>query len=241
MALSSWRGDVGTISPTLRPGSTEEFIRLLPEGVGVMSTHLSISRGTVDEFKAQLNAYEEKIAELAPRKPNVILPGGAPPFMVHGRKGEAKIVSAWERKYRVPIATSGQFQARALKVLGVKSIVGASYFGRKLNDIFANYFTDAGFTVRAMDGIDVAFDKVQDLSPQMVYAHIKKSFLRCKGADAIYMLGSGWRTLEIIEILERDLGVPVVHPVCAKVWEVQKQLHIRERRQGYGVLLATLP
>jgi maleate isomerase len=225
----------------LRPGNVEEFIRLLPDGVGVMSTHLSIARGTIEEFKAQIDAYEEKIAELAPRQPDVILPGGAPPFMVHGRKGEAKIVAAWERKYRVPIATSGQFQARALKTLGAKSIVGASYFPPKLNDIFARYFTDAGFVVRAMDGIEVPFDAVQNLSPHAVYAHIKKSFLRCKGADAIYMLGSGWRTLDIIEMLERDLDVPVVHPVCAKVWEVQKRLHICEKRQGFGVLLATLP
>mgnify|MGYP006144523517 CR=1 FL=1 len=34
-----------------------------------------------------------------------------------------------------------------------------------------------------------------------------------KGADAIYMLGSGWRTLHIIDLLEKDLGVPVVQLV----------------------------
>ncbi len=73
--------------------------------------------------------------------------------------------------------------------------------------------TDAGFTVRGMEGIEVPFDKVQELSGEQVYAHIKRSFLRHKGADAIYMLGSGWRTLEIVRTLEQDLQVPVVHPV----------------------------
>src|SRR3984893_762089 len=82
--------------------------------------------------------------------------------------------------------------------LHVKTMVGATYFPPKLNSIFARYFRDAGFTVRAMEGIDVPFDKVQELSSQQIYAHIKRSFLRAKGADAIYMLGSGWRTLDII-------------------------------------------
>jgi maleate isomerase len=130
---------------------------------------------------------------------------------------------------------------RALKALKAKSFVGATYFPAKLNAIFAKYFTDAGFKVRGMEGIDVAFNKVQELSGEQIYAHIKKSFLKSKGADAIYMLGSGWRTLEIIKTLEQDLQVPVVHPVTARVWEFQKRLNVREPRSGFGHMLEALP
>lgn len=241
MAFSSWRGIVGLVSPTLRPGSTEEVIRLLPEGIGVLPLFLNIHRGTVDEFKTQLQAYEAKIGELLPQKPDVIALSGAPPFMVHGYRGEAKIVTSWEKKYRVPIFTSGQNHVNALKALKAKTIVGATYFSGKINGVFARYFEDAGFEVKAMAGIEVPFEKVQELSSREVYAHIKKSFLGTKGADVIYMLGSGWRTLDIIDMLERDLGVPVVHPVAARVWELQKRLHVNEPRRGYGVLLAMLP
>ena len=51
------------------------------------------------------------------------------------------------------------------------------------------------------------------------------------------MLGSGWRTLDIIELLEQDLKVPVVHPVPARVWSIQKRLHVNESIAGYGRLL----
>ncbi|MFL5002617.1 MAG: hypothetical protein ACJ8DY_19715, partial [Xanthobacteraceae bacterium] len=61
------------------------------------------------------------------------------------------------------------------------------------------------------------------------------------GADAIYMLGSGWRTLPIIAILEADLQVPVVHPITARVWEIQKRLHVRQPVSGYGHMLEALP
>ena len=53
----------------------------------------------------------------------------------------------------------------------------------------------------------------------------------------MYLLGSGWRVLPVIDVLEQDLGIPVVHPVPARCWEIQKRLHINEPVSGYGVLL----
>jgi maleate isomerase len=241
MSFSSWRGTVGMVNPTMRPGMTEEVCRLLPEGIGLIPLFLNISRGTEDEFEKMMPEYEKLIAVLAGQNCDLIHPNGAPPFMVHGFKGEAKIVAAWEKKYKVPIMSVAQNHVRALKALKAKSFVGATYFPDKLNRIFAKFFTDAGFAVRGMAGINVPFNKVQELSGEQIYAHIKKSFLASKGGDAIYMLGSGWRTLPIIEILEQDLGVPVVHPVTARVWEFQKRLRVREPRSGYGMMLSELP
>jgi maleate cis-trans isomerase len=150
-------------------------------------------------------------------------------------------VKTWAKKYRTPIMSVAQNHVNALKALKAKTIIGATYFPPKLNAIFAKYFRDAGFTVRGMEGVEVAFDKVQELSSHQVYAHIKRNFLKAKGADAIYMLGSGWRTLDIIATLEHDLQVPVLQPVTARVWEIQKRLHVREPRRGFGHLLAALP
>jgi maleate isomerase len=240
MAFSSWRGVVGMINPTMRPGVTEEVIRLLPEGIACIPLFLNIRRGTEDEFKTMMPHYEKAIAQLAEVGCDLIHPHGAPPFMVQGRKRETALVKAWE-KYRVPIFTVAQNHVRALQALKARSIVGATYFPARLNAVFAKYMRDAGFQVRGMDGIDVPFDKVQELAAEQVYAHIKKSFLKHKGADAIYMLGSGWRTLNIIQTLEQDLQVPVVHPVTARVWEMQKRLHVREPRKGYGTLLEAMP
>ena len=241
MSFSAWRGIAGIIHPTLRPGALEEFIRLLPEGIGVIPLFTNITKGTREEFGTVMDAYEAQIAILAEQGCDAIHPNGAPPFMVHGLKGEAKLIDGWEKKYKAPIFTAGQNHITALKAIKAKTIVGATYFSGEINDTFAQYFKDAGFKVKAMEGIDVPFNKAQELSGEQVYAHIKKHFLRCGGADAVYMLGSGWRTLHIIQTLEDDLKVPVVHPVPARVWEFQKRLHVNEPRKGYGHLLEALP
>ena len=115
MVFASWRGVVGCVKPTHRPGSLEEFIRLLPEGIGVVPVYLNFQRGTEDEFRAALNAVHEKVAELATEGVDLIHPEGAPPFMVHGYKGEATIVKDWEAEFKTPIVTAAQTQVESFE------------------------------------------------------------------------------------------------------------------------------
>ena len=241
MAFTSRLGIVGLVNPTMRPGPTEELIRLLPEGIGVIPLFLNIRAGTQAEFKRVVARYEPQVALLAKQKCDLIHLIGAPPFMVLGRTAETELIAGWQRKYRTPIFTVPQNHVAALRALGAKRIVGATYFPARLNAIFAQYMRESGFDVLAMDGIDVPFHKVQELPERQITAHIKRSFGQQPGADAIYMLGSGWRTLNIVAKLERDLGVPVVHPVTARAWEIQKRLHLRHVIKGYGRLLEKMP
>ena len=241
MSYTSWRGVVGLIKPTMRTGSLEEFIRLLPEGIGVIPLFLQIKRGDEDEFREALRAYESRVDDLAAQKVDLIHPEGAPPFMVQGYKGEQEIVRQWEKKHQIPVVTAGMTQVEALRALKAKKVLGVTYFTGEINNTFTRYFTEAGFEIVGMEGISVPFDDVGRLSGEEVYAHTRKAFVKNPGAEAIYMLGSGWRTLNIVATLEQDLQVPVVHAVPARVWAIQKRLHVKQPVKGYGQLLETMP
>ena len=65
MAFSSWRGIIGIIKPTMRPGGLEDMIRILPEGIGVIPLFNNITRGDRAEFKEVMKDYDEKVAILA--------------------------------------------------------------------------------------------------------------------------------------------------------------------------------
>lgn len=241
MAFSSWRGVVGVIKPTMRPGSLEEFIRLIPEGIGVIPTFLDIHEGTTAEFTSVLPAFEAKVAELAKLKVDLIHPEGGPPFMLRGFDGEAEVVRRWEAAYGTPVVTSGQTQVEAMRAVDIQRFVGLTYFVGDLNEVFAAYFRGAGFEVLAMEGVEVPFADVGRLASTEVYAAAKRTFLGHPEAEGIYLLGSGWRVLDIIETLEQDLGVPVIHPVAARAWAVQRRLHVRQPVLGYGRLLEEMP
>jgi maleate isomerase len=233
---------VGLVLPTMRSGTVIDVVPLLPRGVGLLPVYLAFREGTEDEFKQGFGEYEKQIAILADHGCDLIHPEGAPPFMVRGLTEETALVDAWQRKYRTPMFTSGQNHVHALHALDVRSIFGATYFKGKINDLYARYFEDAGFEVHGMQGLEgVEFKQVQDIPSSHIYDLIVAGFRKNPGAKCVYMLGSGWRTLDIIERLEQSLGVPVVHPQTARVWEIQKRLDINEPKQGFGVLMSKLP
>jgi len=240
MAYTLWRGVAGLVKPTRRPGSLEELIKLLPDGIGVVPLLLNFRQGSEQEFRAAIPLYEKYVAELAEQGMDMIHPGGTPPFMLLGYKGEAELISSWEKKYRTPIFTAGQNHVAALRALGIRKFVGASYSALQ-NRIVIDYMSEAGFKVVSMEPIDVPFDQVGQISPETCYAHIKKLFRAHKGADGIYIQGGGWRTEGIVQMLEQDLQVPVVHANLAQVWDIQKRLVVNQPRSGYGRLLQELP
>jgi len=51
MAFTMWRGVVGLVRPTRRPGAIEELIRMLPEGIGVLPFMLMMGTKKNENFK----------------------------------------------------------------------------------------------------------------------------------------------------------------------------------------------
>jgi maleate cis-trans isomerase len=185
--------------------------------------------------------YEAKTAELAQLGADLVRPSGAPPFMLLGYHKEQELIHGWEKKYNVPMFTSGQNHVRALRTLGIKRFVGASYFPQQMNNIFARYFTEAGFQVLAMEGIDAPFAAVPNVPPEEILAFMKRIVAKHNQADGIYMLGSAWKTVALIDRLEKDTGLTIVHAGPARAWETQLRLGLRHSIPGYGRLLAEMP
>ena len=240
MVSDSWRGMVGIIKPTKGSASLVEMIRMLPDGIGIIPLFNNIRHGKIEEFRAAIPAYEEKIAELAEDGVDVIHAAGTPPFMLLGYQGEQEIIEKWEKRFKIPIFTSGTNQIAALRALKMKKFVGVGYDFEDTS-IVANYFTAAGFNVLGLEKLPGPWEEVGRLSSREIYYQAKRLFLRYPEADGIYFQGGKLRILDIIEALEQDLQVPVLHPGVAQAWEIQKRLHVRQPMAGYGRLLAELP
>ncbi|HEX9453840.1 MAG TPA: hypothetical protein VGA27_05755 [Candidatus Binatia bacterium] len=243
MATNEKEYIVGTVRPTNRPEAGQELDldTLIPAKIKFLSSTMNFTRGTEEEFSTSMPGYEAKAAEFARMGANLVRPSGAPPFMLLGYEKEQELIGSWEKKYRVPMWTSGQNHVKALRTLRIKKFVGASYFPEKMNNIFARYFTDAGFQVLAMEGIDSPFADVPKVPPEKILEFMKSIAAKHKNADGIYMLGSAWKSVEIIERLENDTGLTVVHAGPARAWGTQLSLGLRHPIKGYGKLLAEIP
>ncbi|MCH8917652.1 MAG: hypothetical protein IIC52_06320 [Proteobacteria bacterium] len=154
-----------------------------------------------------------------------------PPISSNGRNATAS-----------PCSPPESTQVAALKALGVARFVGYTPFAGELAEAFRQYFTDAGFEVLAMGKpIDDA-DDVYNLTTEQIRDRIIAAYRTVPGdSQALYILGSGWRVLDVIEDLEAALGVPVLHPVVVRCWYILTQLGRGQGRAGHGRLLAAMP
>ena len=235
------RGIVGLVKPTYRPGSMESFIRLMPEGVGFIPAHVGVRAGTEQEFQEALAIAERKVTKLAKLGANVVMIMGAPPAMVRGHGSDRELARRLEDKCGVTVLTATMAQVEAFRALGMKKIAGITYFTGDLNDKFARFLEDEGFTVAAMKGMDVPFGDAGKIPADEIYAFARKTFFGAGPVDGIYMLGAGWHNLPVIELLERDLKTLLVSSIPAQVWATQKRLKIHAPVQGYGRLLEEMP
>jgi maleate cis-trans isomerase len=240
---SNYRGIVGDIKPRATDSALVDMIKLLPDGIGVIPVYLNLTRGSREEYGSSYATYEMHIAYLASQKCNVIAIEGAPPFMLLGPAREAEMVDGWKRKYNTDMFTSSQNQVNAFRALGAKRILGitSGSGGPDMDKVYAKYFEDSGIGVVAMEGMGVEFKSIPDVPPAAIASFIKKAFAEHGGADAVYILGSALEALRLIAPLEAELGVPVVQAIAARIWEIQKRLHVHEPIKGYGRLLETLP
>jgi len=239
--MYGWRGTIGLVKPTFRPGPLEAFIRLLPEGVCAVPRYVGIRSGTEKEFAEALAVADQRVGELAALKVDLVLLQGAPPFMLLGPEFDRDNSRKLREKHGVAVLSTTMIQIDALKSLDAKSLVGLTYFQDDLNPKFAQFFEKAGFTVKAMKGIDVPFADVGKVPVEVIYAEAKILFQQSGGADCLYLLGAGWDCLKAIAPLERDLNTSVVTNVPADLWAALKFLGIREPIKGYGRLLEELP
>ena len=234
-------GFVGMVKPTSQAsGSHDALAAMLPASVRCHTFYCGIKDGTVEEFQTVMPEYERGVAEVAALKVDLIHPEGTPPFMLHGYAGEQRIVQGWQDKYGIPVFTSGMNQIRAMKALGAKRIVGAGY-DSITGPIVEEYFRDAGFDVIAIEKVKATWEEVGLLTNGQMIAMMTDVFRRHPGGQVMYLQGSKWPSLDVVEELEHEIGVPVVQAVAARGWEIQLRLGLRHPVSGYGQLVADIP
>lgn len=232
---------VGMVKPTTQgSGSHDALVKMLPASVRTHTVYCGIRDGTVEEFQTVMPEYERGVAEVAALKVDLIHPEGTPPFMLHGYAGEQRIVGGWQDKYGIPVFTSGMNQIRAMKALGAGRIVGAGY-DSITGPMVERYFRDAGFEVIAIEKVKATWEEVGELTGDEMIAMMTDVFRRHPGGQVMYLQGSKWPSLDVVEELEHAIGVPVVQAVAARCWEIQLRLGLRKPVAGYGRLVAELP
>jgi maleate isomerase len=244
MAYSNWRGVIGMVKPGMTAGAFDEFVRLLPDGIGAIQLFMDLpeERGA-GRLQAAFQQLDEKIGRLAAEQVDIIFPEGSAAYMMKGRTAERDLIEYWESKHKTTIAPTGFTLVSAMTAMKFKKIIGIRPFTWQSGaDFTKNYFCEAGFDVLEVVS-PAGFDHttIDRITPQNVYRTAKQAVARHQGADGIFILAAIMPSTEIIQAIEDDLGIPVITATTARCWQALTHLRVREPRDGFGRLLKELP
>ncbi len=128
---------------------------------------------------------------------------------------------------------------RALEALGVSRFAMATPYTDAVNRIEREFFEDNGFEVtRVAGGGLVETPEIQLCEPRVAYDRARE--VDDDRAETVFISCTGFRTIEILEQLEADLGKPVISANQATFADCLRILEIGEAVAGFGSLFARL-
>ena len=112
---------------------------------------------------------------------------------------------------------------------------------QRMREIGIETFTfleEASFEVLALKGLRERYNwDIHRLPPSAAYRLTMDAAKEVSGADGVLISCGGLQTFEVIETLERDLGLPVVTSNQAALWAGLGMTRVSEPVEGYGRLL----
>ena len=238
--MYGWRGRIGLLVPSINTTMETEFWRIAPQGVSVHSARISGGRhGTPEELRSMEGASKEAARDVAMVEPDVVVYGCTSGSFFEGPEWNKKICAQLTEITKAPTVTTAGAMAECLIAGGHKRVAVVTPYVELTNERLKDFLRAHGIRVTQLGTFDMLdmFDHAKIL-PEEIYRKVKDS--DSEEAEAIFVACTQLRALEVLDMLERDLGKPVYSAVQATAWEAYATLGIDPRIEDCGSLLRKL-
>jgi maleate isomerase len=214
-----------------------EFWRLIPQGVSIHTTRIRLERVNVEELLSMEKSAEEASRLLATADVDIIVYGCTTGSLVGGLGYDKKIARIIESASKRPAVTTATAVIEALKKLKAKNIALATPYIDEVNEKEVEFLEKHGFNVVDLKTFRIEKNtEIGKVPPERVYRLVRS--LDLTHAEAVFISCTNLRTIEVIDPLERDLGLPVISSNTATAWLTLRKLGISEAGLKVGTLLA---
>ena len=230
---------IGLLVPSSNTTVEPEFYRALPANVTLHTARLFLTEITPEAILKLVEDLDTQSRLLASADVDVILLGATAPSFLKGAGYDREVIARIEKATGKTATTTSTALLRALRVLGAKRIVLGSAYTDKVNAIAQSFLEANGFKVVAARGLGIVDNlAVGRLGPESAYELARAAVTA--DADAVVLACTNWRSMDVIERLERELGKPVLSTTQVSVWDALRLVGYRGEISGYGRLLRTL-
>jgi maleate isomerase len=195
-----------------------------------------------DGLTAMVKNVERAAKEIATARPNVILMAGTAGAFNGGPGFDRELVRRIEDASGVPGTTTMTAVLAALDALNVERLAVATSYIPAVNDSLAEVLRASGREVVAMRGMGILKSiDMGDLDPDTNLSFAREVLARAEGAQAALLSCGNWRTLEAVEPLEREFGIPVITSNQAGLWQALGMSGIADGAPKDGGRLFAVP
>ena len=231
--MATWGRKLGLIVPSWNTVMEYEFQRMAVPSMSVHTMRISHTADTEENLTWMGTQVPAAAKLLAHAKVGVICYGCTAGGFLKGPGYDRQIIQDIEAATGIAGAATAAAVVDALRGLGTKRVSVASPYEPWLNEKLQRYLKECGFEVVAIKGFGTqthaSFTPEQNAA---LVAEVDRA-----DAQAVFISCSNFRTLEIIEPLERQLGKPVVTSNSASMWKMLRLLDDRRAIPGSGRLL----
>ncbi len=236
--LYNWRAMIGVIAPTTGVAIETDFHRFAPEGVAVVTNRIPFSGNpTPEELKDMVDCLETSAKIFNQDLPfDVVTFGCTSGSLVGGKGFDRQCIDTIERASGYRGLTTSTSLLDAFKALGVCSAAVVTPYPDETNVLEKQFLEDNGVHVTAIEGMTSPRCTLDELSdrPHEIYQHVKK--LELNGADSIFISCTGMNTFDIIEIIEKDFGLPVLTSNQVTLWGALRAARVGDKIPCLGKL-----
>lgn len=240
--MQGWRVRLGFLVPPGNPTVEPEMIAMAPPGASVHFSRLVASgpagthHGQEERNRSQIEHIDHSAALLAMVKPNVIMLAHTATSYTLGRSSEADLLRRLQTQFAIPVATAFGSVAAALNTLGIKRVALGTPYSEEITLKGKAHLEGSGFEVVSYGRLKNVTDIYAE-TPERAY-QLGRS-VDSPEAQAVFLSGTGMPTIEILEVLEQDLGKPVLSAASAMMWHALRLAGVHHSTSGYGRLLTS--
>ena len=241
--MLGWRARIGVLVPPGNPTVEPELYRMAPSGVSVHFARLDSSSsasapGAHGGMEDRTQAYVDSLPAVAPVlgavNPAIVALAFTAASYSNGFAREAALADRIASLTGSPALTAAQAILAALEHLGVKRLALGTPYPESISAMGRAYWEAAGLTVAGYARLS-GVTNIYDESEERAYRLARQADV--PDADAVLLSGTGLPTIGVLELLERDLGKPVVSSNQALLWRALRMAGVREPVPGFGRLL----
>tara|TARA_B100000686_G_scaffold341314_1_gene418528 strand:+ start:385 stop:1140 length:756 start_codon:yes stop_codon:yes gene_type:complete len=232
------RAKFGVIIPPSNTVNEAEFNGVAPEGISFHFTRAPLhSNPAADGFKEMLDDVGKAMNDLVAC--NVDFATYACTAGSMSCPSEL-LLNALSNNNQIRSNTTAQAIVAAIQQLGAKKITLASPYTQQTNAHEVSYLESYGIDVLAAAGLDLNtslknIQKISRVAPMEVFNHVKK--VDQTDAQLILICCTDFNTFDVIDLLELELGKPVISSNSATLWHTLRNFGLNDKLPSLGTLL----